>query len=83
MTARELLAEVLAHGPAPVEAVKRRAASEGITERALGRARERAGIRSFARDGRRYWVLPYVRVADRPVPRPEQTSLMVDMEEGR
>jgi len=81
--ARELLSEVLANGPVPVEAVKRRAASEGISERALGRARERGGIRSFPRDGRQYWTLPYVKKADRPAPQPEQTSLLVDLEEGR
>jgi hypothetical protein len=80
--AERLLREVLERGPIPVEQVKRRAAMEGISERQLGRARERMDLGGFARDGVRYWTLPYVRKADRPKPQPEQLSMMVDFEEA-
>jgi hypothetical protein len=83
MEAREFLREALGRGPAPLDGLKRRAALEGVSERALGRAREALGVRSFARDGARYWALPYVRKADRPKPQPEQLSMMVDYEEAR
>ena len=81
--AERLLREVLERGPVPVAQVKRRAAAEGITLRQLGRARERMGLGGFAREGVRYWTLPYVKVADRPKPQPEQLSMMVDFEEAR
>jgi hypothetical protein len=79
--AERLLREVLERGPVPVEQVKRRALSEGITLRQLGRARERMGLGGFSRNGIRYWTLPYVRKADRPKPQPEQMSFLADVEE--
>ncbi len=81
--AEAFLRATLSRGPVPVEQVKRRAAAEGISERQLGRARDRIGLGGFAREGVRYWTLPYVKVADRPKPKPEQLSMMVDFEEAR
>jgi len=57
-----LVAELLAAGPAPASAVRRRVLAAGIAARTIDRAKAEMGVRSRRErrrpDGRWFWELP-------------------------